>query len=576
MPMQVVYFFALFTGVAWARDRRAMLGVVAGVVLLMFGWLTWQFAVGSGVEEAMSHGGRPLTRQGLFSPPAAYVVYSLLVNVVYFGGAIVGGQAAWRAALQRDRLAQQARTIDAQATSLQRQAVVEERLRIARELHDVVAHHVSVIGIQAAAARRVLRHDADRAETALRSVETSSREAVTQMRELLGTLRSGEDERPDGTRSPEPRLADVPALVEEVATAGVQLECRVVEDSPGAVAAVPGPVGLSLYRTVQEALSNIRRHSTASAATVFVRVDRRPEPASPTATPRWRCSTTAVPAQARPAPVWPARRPRAPCGPRRCQRDRPTRDRRLPRPRPYAAARGRVMTAPTRVLIVDDHRLVRSGFSLILSVEEDLEVVGEANDGAEAVRLTRELRPDVVLMDVQMPVMDGIEATRRIVADDLARVVILTTFDQDDYVFAGLGAGASGFLLKNSDAEHLVEAVRAVAGGHALLAPEVTRRVIEQMTGLHGANGAATAGSGVRDPRLDELTPRELEVLGLVGRGLSNAEVAARLFVGEATVKTHLSNVFAKLHLRDRVQAVVLAYEAGLILPGDVENPSRD
>lgn len=234
------------------------------------------------------------------------------------------------------------------------------------------------------------------------------------------------------------------------------------------------------------------------------------------------------------------------------------------------------MTAPTRVLIVDDHRLVRSGFSLILSVEKDLEVVGEANDGAEAVRLTRELRPDVVLMDVQMPVMDGIEATRRIVADDLARVVILTTFDQDDYVFAGLGAGASGFLLKNADAEHLVEAVRAVAGGHALLAPEVTRRVIAQMTGPPGTNGAAAAASGVQDPRLDELTPRELEVLGLVGRGLSNAEVAARLFVGEATVKTHLSNVFAKLHLRDRVQAVVLAYEAGLILPGDAEDPSRD
>ncbi len=250
------------------------------------------------------------------------------------------------------------------------------------------------------------------------------------------------------------------------------------------------------------------------------------------------------------------------------------------------------MTAPTRVLLVDDHRLVRSGFSLILSVEDDLEVVGEASDGAEAVRLTRELRPDVVLMDVQMPVMDGIEATRLIVDDDLSKVVILTTFDRDDYVFAGLRAGASGFLLKNSDAEHLVEAVRAVADGHALLAPEVTRRVIEQMTsapradrtpadglvhtayaGRSFASNAAEA-PGPRDPRLDDLTPRELEVLGLVGRGLSNAEVATRLFVGEATVKTHLSNVFAKLHLRDRVQAVVLAYEAGLILPGDPEGQS--
>ncbi|MEW1952700.1 histidine kinase [Terrabacter sp. NPDC080008] len=278
MPMQVVYFFALFTGVAWARDRRAMLGVVLGVVLLMFGWLTWQFAVGSGVQEAMSRGGQPLTRHGIFSPAAAYVVYSLLVNVVYFGGAIIGGQAAWRGALQRDRLAQQARTIDEQTTSLQRQAVVEERLRIARELHDVAAHHVSVIGIQAAAARRVLRKDADAAERALSSVETSSRDAVSQMRALLGTLRSGDETRTDGARAPEPRLTDVPALVDEVSAAGLRVECRVVEDCPGAVAAVPDPVGLSLYRTVQEALSNTRRHSTASAASVFVRVDRRPEP----------------------------------------------------------------------------------------------------------------------------------------------------------------------------------------------------------------------------------------------------------------------------------------------------------
>ena len=237
----------------------------------------------------------------------------------------------------------------------------------------------------------------------------------------------------------------------------------------------------------------------------------------------------------------------------------------------------------TRILLVDDQKLVRSGFALILSVEPDLEVVGEASDGEEAVRLTRELRPDIVLMDVQMPVMDGIEATRLVVADDLAKVVILTTFDRDDYVYAGLSAGASGFLLKNADAEHLVEAVRAVADGHALLAPEVTRRVIERMTTgaepAHlGASGPGAPGGrgqrrgGQADQRLDSLTPRELEVLGLVGRGLSNAEIAARLFVGEATVKTHLSNVFSKLHLRDRVQAVVLAYEAGLILPGEAED----
>ncbi|KRF48996.1 histidine kinase [Terrabacter sp. Soil811] len=284
MPMQVVYFLALFTGVAWARDRQAMLGVVAGVVLLMFGWLAWQLAVGSGVEEAMSRGDEPLVHQGLFSPAGAYVVYTLLINVFYFGGAIIGGQAAWRAALQRDRLAAQARTIDAQATSLQRQAVVEERLRIARELHDVVAHHVSVIGIQAAAARRVLRRDPDAAEGALRSVETSSRDAVAQMRGLLGTLRADDHEGtsdgsgPGGrTRAPEPGLADVTTLAREASTHGLEVECHVVEDVPGAAASVPAPLGLSLYRTAQEALANVRRHSTASSATVFVRVDRRPE-----------------------------------------------------------------------------------------------------------------------------------------------------------------------------------------------------------------------------------------------------------------------------------------------------------
>ncbi|MEU4360843.1 response regulator transcription factor [Promicromonospora sp. NPDC023987] len=233
-----------------------------------------------------------------------------------------------------------------------------------------------------------------------------------------------------------------------------------------------------------------------------------------------------------------------------------------------------------RVLLVDDQALVRSGFSLILSVEDDFEVVGEAPDGAAAIELTRALRPDIVLMDVQMPVMDGIEATRRIVAEDLAKVLVLTTFDHDEYVFDGLAAGASGFLLKNSDAEHLVEAVRTVAAGHALLAPQITRRVIEQMVAgerpLPGDTGAPRqaheAAVGTR-PRptveasdgLALLTPREREVLELVGTGLSNAEIAKTLYLGEATVKTHVSNVLSKLHLRDRVQAVVLAHRVGLV-----------
>jgi DNA-binding NarL/FixJ family response regulator len=243
-----------------------------------------------------------------------------------------------------------------------------------------------------------------------------------------------------------------------------------------------------------------------------------------------------------------------------------------------------------RVLIVDDQQLVRSGFRMMLSVEPDLEVVGEADNGATALEQARALRPDVVLMDVQMPVMDGIEATRTLVAEDLGRVLILTTFDRDDYVFDGLQAGASGFLLKNAEPEQLVDAVRAVGHGHALLAPEVTRRVIARMTAGSGArhardggsapagpsgSGASRRGAGLdgradgRADGLERLTEREREVLVLVARGLSNSEIAAHLFLGEATVKTHVSNCFAKLHLRDRVQAVVLAYEMGLVLPAE-------
>lgn len=226
-----------------------------------------------------------------------------------------------------------------------------------------------------------------------------------------------------------------------------------------------------------------------------------------------------------------------------------------------------------RVLLVDDQQLVRSGFALMLSGENDIEVVGEAADGNEAITAAERMHPDVILMDVQMPVLDGIAATETIVERDLGKVIILTTFDRDDYVFAGLKAGASGFLLKNTDPDRLVEAVRSVGHGHALLAPEVTRRVIEQMT--HADNSPTPARERAKPPdpgkqqRLQLLTRREREVLALLARGSSNAEIAAQLVVGEATVKTHVSNCLSKLGLRDRIHAVVFAYEAGLILPGE-------
>ena len=215
-----------------------------------------------------------------------------------------------------------------------------------------------------------------------------------------------------------------------------------------------------------------------------------------------------------------------------------------------------------RVLLADDQAMVRAGFRMILESDAEIDVVGEAANGEQAVAATRRLGPDVVLMDIQMPGEDGLQATRRIIDSpgSSSRVVILTTFERDEYVFEALQSGASGFLLKNAPPEELVRAVRVVAGGDALLAPSVTRRIIEQF-----ASRPIKPELGVR---LQSLTQREREVLVMLARGSSNAELAAELIVTEGTIKTHVSSLLAKLEVRDRVQAVVLAYESGLVTPG--------
>ena len=224
------------------------------------------------------------------------------------------------------------------------------------------------------------------------------------------------------------------------------------------------------------------------------------------------------------------------------------------------------MTAPSaavRVVVADDHQVVRTGFAELLRTQPDLTVAGTAGDGAEAVRICRERRPDVVLMDVRMPVMDGIEATRQLVGSDPdgPRILILTTFDLDEYVYDALRAGASGFLLKDVTAERLFDAVRVIAAGEALLAPTVTRRLISEFALLRPTPDAPSSAM------LAALTSRETEVLRLVAEGLSNPEIAARLVVTEETVKTHVSRMLSKLGLRDRTQAVVTAYESGLVVP---------
>jgi DNA-binding NarL/FixJ family response regulator len=216
-----------------------------------------------------------------------------------------------------------------------------------------------------------------------------------------------------------------------------------------------------------------------------------------------------------------------------------------------------------RVLLVDDQALIRAGFRMILDAEEDIEVVGECADGTQAVDSARRLKPDVILMDIRMPEMDGIEATRLISGDGegAPKVLMLTTFDLDEYVYDALRAGASGFLLKDVPAEQLVDGIRVVAAGEALLAPTVTKRLIQEFSRAGIAQRQAPA-------ELEELTPRELEVFKLIARGMSNAEIAAELVVSETTVKTHVARVLMKLGVRDRVQAVVLAYESGVVAPG--------
>ncbi len=226
----------------------------------------------------------------------------------------------------------------------------------------------------------------------------------------------------------------------------------------------------------------------------------------------------------------------------------------------------------TTVVVVDDQGMVRSGFRSLLESEPDLDVVGEAANGEEAVEVVSRLAPDVTLMDIRMPVLDGIAATRAILEAGVdTRVLVLTTFDLDEYVFEALRAGASGFLLKDAPADELAAAIRVVATGESLLAPGVTRRVIDAFVRRGGPAAPAP------DPDLARLTPRELEVLGLLARGLSNLDIARKLFVSEATTKTHVSNVLAKLGLRDRVQAVIHAYEHGVVVAGQrTEDPSQD
>ena len=432
-----------------------------------------------------------------------------------------------------------------------RRAVEDERNRITRELHDVLAHSVSVMTVQASAVRRLLKPEQQREREALMTVEETGRQALSEMRRLIGIMRT-EEEVP--ALAPQPGLGTLPALVEQVRQSGLPVELT-VEGEP---VKLPAGVDLSAYRIVQEALTNALKHAGPAHAWVAVRYvgdDVEIEVAN---------DGRSQGEQRRRRPR-PGRHARARGALRRRAAVRPTRRRRLPDL--GAAARDRISRMTVRVLIVDDQALVRAGFKMILESEPEIEIVGEAEDGVQAVDAARELKPDVVLMDIRMPNLDGLEATRRILAatDDAVRVLMLTTFDLDEYVYEALRAGASGFMLKDTPPEQLISAIHVVASGDALLSPAITKRVIEEFI-RRPPSTIATQPS----PAVADLTARELEVLGFMARGLSNAEIAKDLFVSETTVKTHVARILMKLGLRDRVQAVVFAYETGLVEPGAI------
>ena len=473
----------------------------------------------------------------------------------YFFAALIGAVTwgAGRMVRSRTRLAAELHEATARLAEAgedeQRLAAVDERRRIAREMHDVVAHSISVMVVQAGGARRILTRDAGRAVEAATRIERTGREALGEMRHLLGMLSDGADR---AALAPQPTLGEIGELVARARAAGLPA----VLDVRGERQPLSAGLDLAAYRIVQEGLTNAMKHAPGAVTTVTVSwaphdlaLEIR-NAANGGVTSSGGHGLTGMAERVR---LYGGELQAGPAdGGWRVSARLPLTDNK------------ELVAMSVRLLIADDQALVRAGFRMILDAEDDLDVIGEATDGLDAVEQAKRLKPDVVLMDIRMPELDGIEATRRLLAqagDHPVRVLMLTTFDLNEYVYEALRAGASGFLLKDVPPEQLAAGIRVVAQGEALLAPSITRRLIKEF--------AAASPTRPTPPKgLDELTARELEVFRCVARGLSNAEIAAELIVSETTVKTHVARMLMKLGLRDRVQAVVLAYESGIAVPG--------
>ena len=476
---------------------------------------------------------------GLALRPVDLSAGGAVVNLVIFVGAGALGAGARQ---RRERF--EAEVVVARERAAR--SASEERLRITRELHDIIGHAMGVMVVQAGVAERLLDTDPARTRAALASISETGRSSLAEMRQVLGALRDGDGTADSLPRDPSPTLARLPDLVDQVRGAGLPVSLSV----QGGTAPLSPGLELAAYRVVQEALTNSLKHSGASQA--WVSVDRAADLLHVVV--RRRRARDAVTDPARPGARGDAGAGR---GLRRRPVDRASRRRGLPRGRPLPAG-----VDVIRVVVADDQELVRTGFALILGSDPGIEVVGEAANGAEAVAAARELVPDVVLMDIRMPVMDGIEATRHITdAPETGgvRVLVVTTFDGDEYVVDALRAGASGFLLKDTAPADLIQGVEVVAAGDALLAPAVTLRMIDRFVRVE-----PPGRQGHDALVLPPLTQRESEVLVAVAEGLSNPEIAARLFVSYSTVKTHVSHLLTKLDARDRAQLVMLAHRAGV------------